>query len=376
VPEKKMAGDTSVNSSTPRHGQLRVADARDEPAKPAPAKPKVTPGHSGLDVARQESRLSQNAANEKANAYLQADARLSGDFARIDGSSRSPKQKTAEKTQAIISVARLHEEAVAAENANVETQDSLKLTLHPRKGMISLVIPEQYTELNSAQLSGELLDTALAHAQYTEFHVKELYDQLVDAKTSGVTPDATLTRNYKAAVRDNLAGWRVASNNALLAADHAQDIRNDLAFCQKGLKRAELLANGMTPPQIATKSRQELDEALPAAEALATPLQIAKEARLELNAKSRQIMLAKAQLPRIPGEKKIAVETYLKTLEGQRKQLAINNYKAWDDAIFEASHRHPKNDGELRTAGSGFNEARGFLADLVPELFVEAPDHP
>jgi hypothetical protein len=258
----------------------------------------------------------------------------------------------------------------------VETQDSLKLTLHPRKGMISLVIPEQYTELNSAQLSGELLDTALAHAQYTEFHVKELYDQLVDAKTSGVTPDSTLTRNYKAAVRDNLAGWRVASNNALLAADHAQDIRNDLAFCQKGLERAELLANGMTPSQIATKSRQELDEALPAAEALATPLQIAKEARLELNAKSRQIMLAKAQLPRIPGEKKIAVETYLKTLEGQRKQLAINNYKAWDDAIFEASHRHPKNDGELRTAGSGFNEARGFLADLVPELFVEAPDHP
>jgi hypothetical protein len=356
VPEEKMAGDTSVSSSAARHAQVHIAEAPAQ-KKPAPAKAAVAPGVSGLDAAKEASGKSQRAADEKATAYLRADDELPGKLARIDGS---------KKTEAIVSAAQLYVEAVDAAEANMQKQTSLDGKLHPERWTqtpsgtkVSVDHPEEHTELNSALVLKETLDTAVAHARYTEFHAKELHDQLAGVKTGGAAPDVKLSRKYNEAVSHNLAGWRVATNNARMARDHGLDIRSsdisnlesDLTSCQEGLSRAEQLANKIAP------ARHQ------------TPLEIANEARQEMIAKSGQLMEAKAQLARIKPDtrEKIAVGEYVRELERQHRELVISNSRAWREALDHV----PPNATLRKMISEGFKEAKDQLIKVAPELMPE-----
>jgi hypothetical protein len=368
VPEEKMAGDTSVTSSTPRHAQVHVAQApaqnRPVQNKPAPAKAAVTPGNSGLDAAN-ESKEWQRAADEWATVCLQADDELPGKLDRIEGSGLTPNQKAVERTKAIVSAAQLHQEALKAADDNVQNQEELhpvQWTKRPDGTEHAYYNPAEHTALNSARILKQVLDTALAHAEYTEFHVTELHDQLV--KTSGAAPDATLTKEHNEAVSNNVASWRVARNNALMARDHANEIQSphlpelevDLTFCQEGLSRAEQLAKIAPGPH---KTLLEIAK---------ETIEIAKAGRQQLTAKAKLVTEAKAQLAKVKPEKTTVVGNYVKKLERERKELVISNFAAWREALSHANGLVPQNGQVLDIARKGFDEANALLHDVAPEL--------
>jgi hypothetical protein len=365
-----MAGDTSVArtprliDAIPRHAQRRVAEREVEGsanAKAAPAKRPVGSGISGLDAA----------ADEKVRAYLQADDELPGKLARIDGSALAPNEKTAEKRNAIISVARLHQEVGA--------------------------------------VFDQKMDTPLVRAKYAESHVNELGQELDKARETGVFTDSNLTEKYDEAVRNNVARWRDALRNAV--ADPMLDpLGSLLRSCEVGLRRAKQLASRLLNPRqlddatklelgknsrqidekkgslAASKGNRELEKIwsgyikyleqersdLVAGEIAPglhqTPLELADAAKQELTAKARELDDAKAALAvKSDREARSTLSDYVKVLKKEYREVVISNFEAAHEANTYAAHLKPPDKAEQDKAAKNYHEALGLLRRVAPK---------
>jgi hypothetical protein len=367
VQEEKMAGETSVDASTSRHARPRVAEGEGPAnAKAAPANRPVSSGISGLVAA----------AHAKVREYEQADAELAGKLARIDESALAPDKKTDEKRRAIISVAQLRQEADDA------------------------VLDQQR-------------DTPLGRAKYAESYVNELGEELDKARKTGVFTDANLAEKYDEAVSNNLARWRVALRNAVAVHVHMLDPDDPLfKSCKAGLRRAEELASKqLNPRQLNDAIKlelvgipEEIDEAkkwlaedkrdgktgkfwsdhVKALEQersdLVTgkiapglhqsPLELAKAARQELTAKSKQLDDARALLADVESGRaeESVVRNYVSLRQKEYRAAVVSNFAAAGGAANYALYLKPPNEVVKDAAERNFREANDLLMDVAPEL--------